>query len=224
MSVADSTSTSASTARRLESPGTRLRVLWARLSPLPGGRWLFNRILARMVPYSGALGAKVVQLDPGHVRVRLRERRSVRNHLRSVHAIALANLGELTTGLAMLGALPDSVRGILVGLEVEYLKKARGLLEAEARCQVPEVRESTELVVYAEIRDEPQDVVAIVRARWRLSPVRGVGPDAAAGAEHRAGSREKADSGAKHGAGSGDNADSGADPTAGPDHDPSVGS
>ena len=155
----------------LESPGARLRSLWIRLSPLPGGRWLFSRLLGKMVPYSGALGATVVQLDPGHVRVRLRDRRGVRNHLRSVHAIALSNLGELSTGLALLGALPPTVRGILTGIDTEYHKKARGLLEAEARCEVPEVAASIERVVEAEIRDTDGDVVAVVHARWRLSPI-----------------------------------------------------
>lgn len=153
-----------------ESPGSRLRALWMRLSPLPGGRWLFSRLLGRMVPYSATLGALVVQFDPGHVRVRLPDRRAVRNHLRSVHAIALANLGELTTGLALLGALPTSVRGILVGLEVTYHKKARGRLEAEARCEVPVVRAPSEHVIEAPIRDVHDDVVATVRARWLLSP------------------------------------------------------
>ena len=124
-----------------------------------------------MVPYTGALRAAVVHLEPGHVRVRLKERRAVRNHLRSVHAVALANMGELATGLAMLGALPPTVRGILIGLEVTYTKKARGVLEAESRCEVPDVHGPLDAIVEAEVRDEVGDVVAHVVARWRLDPV-----------------------------------------------------
>lgn len=157
--------------RAVESPGTRLRTLWRQLAPLPGGRWIFSRLLGLMVPYTGSLGATVTLFEPGHVRVRLRDRRRVRNHLRSVHAIALANLAELSSGLSLIGALPPDVRGILTGLDVTYMKKARGVLEAEARCTIPHVTESLEQVVEAQIRDLDGDIVAVALARWRLSPV-----------------------------------------------------
>ena len=158
-------------ARSYDAPGARLRALWSRLSPLPGGRWLFSRFLAWLIPYTGTLGARVVELEPGLARVRLADRRRVRNHLRSVHAIALTNLGEMTSGLALLGAMAPTVRGILVGIETDYRKKARGMLEAECHCDVPSVVEATECVVEACIRDSSRDVVAVVHARWLLSPV-----------------------------------------------------
>lgn len=157
--------------RTLESPGVRLRRLWSRLAPLPGGRWLFSRLLGRLVPYTGTLGATVIDLAPGHVRVQLTDRRRVRNHLGSVHAIALTNLGEMTSGLALLGAMPASVRGILVKIETRYEKKARGVLEAECRCAVPIVVAALEQLVETEIRDSSGDIVARVRAAWLLSPM-----------------------------------------------------
>ena len=153
------------------SPGARLRSLWRTLSPLPGGRWLFTRILGFTVPYTGRLGARVVGFEPGHVVVELRERRAVRNHLASVHAMALANAAELATGLAMLGALPPTVRGILTGFEIDFQKKARGRLLAESRCSVPEVTEDAEYLAAATITDTDGDVVATARAKWRLGPV-----------------------------------------------------
>ncbi|MCB1757069.1 MAG: DUF4442 domain-containing protein, partial [Gammaproteobacteria bacterium] len=98
------------------SVGRMLRRRWDMLAGLPGGKWLFSKLLGIIVPYTGALGAKVQHLSPGHTIVCLHERRGVRNHLGSVHAIALANLLEVSTGLAVLSGMPDDARGILVGL------------------------------------------------------------------------------------------------------------
>jgi len=151
-------------------PGSDLRRLWARLSPLPGGRWLFSRLLGWRIPYSGSIRPEVRELASGTAAVSLAERRAVRNHLGSVHAIALANLGELTTGLALVPSLPPGVRGIVTGLEVDYRKKARGRLICRAVVELPgEVPDRLEHRVAADITDADGDVVARVEARWLLS-------------------------------------------------------
>lgn len=154
------------------SPGARVLSLWRRCAGLPFGREVFGALFARQVPYSGSIGATVIDLEPGHVKLALRDRRAVRNHLGSIHAVALTNLGELASGLAMTTALPAGVRGIVLRIETVYMKKARGTLVCDCRVTVPEVAGDVNQEVHAEIRDLDGDIVASVRVVWRLGLVR----------------------------------------------------
>ena len=149
----------------------RTQKAWQHLRPLPGGAWLFSRLIGLFIPYSGSIGALVKEFQPGLARVELRDRRRVRNHLNSVHALALANLGELTSGLAMLSGLAPGVRGIPTRLSIDFYKKARGRLLAESRCTPPEVAQDTDFDVHTDIRNSDGEVVARTTVTWRLGIV-----------------------------------------------------
>ena len=121
-----------------------------------------------LVPYSGSIRARVRELSPGHAQLTLRDRHALRQHLGSIHAVALVNLGELTSGLAMLSALPAGVRAIVTQLSAEYFKKARGQLTAEANVAPPVVTGPLDFPIFAELKDASGDLVCRVTARWRL--------------------------------------------------------
>ena len=154
---------------RLASAET-LRRTWNVLRHAPGGGVLMGQILGNLAPYTGTIRPEVLAMEAGYVRVRMRDRRGVRNHLRSVHAIALMNLGEAATGLAMMSALPEGMRGIITHLEMDYLKKARGPITAECRAPVATAGERREYDVQADLTDERGEVVARAGARWLIGP------------------------------------------------------
>jgi acyl-coenzyme A thioesterase PaaI-like protein len=147
---------------------SQLVTLWHRLAPLPGGRWLFARVFARAVPYSASTRPTVLVLEPGHAEVSIPDRRANRQHLGSVHAIALMNVAEMASGLAMTAALPPQVRGIVRGMKMEYLKKARGTITAVSRVTVPDVTGDLDFDVTADCLDPSGAVVARATVRWRL--------------------------------------------------------
>lgn len=153
----------------------RVRTMWKRLSPLPGGKRLFSLAVGQAAPYTGTIGAIVDELEPGYAKVLLRDRRRVRNHLNCIHAIALMNLGEITTGLAMLAGMPDDARGILAGLEMDYHIKGRGTLTGECRCPTLDSSERREYEIVGEIHDASGQLVATARAKWLVGPARAKG-------------------------------------------------
>lgn len=143
--------------------------MWAAASRLPvGGARVFSKLLGRVAPYTGSIDPHVLELGDGHARVQLRDRPAVRNHLRSIHAIALMNLGEVATGLAVMHAIDGRGRGIVTGLRMEYLKKARGTITATCDVDLPVTSGTHDLEVTGDLRDQDGDVVARAFATWRL--------------------------------------------------------
>jgi acyl-coenzyme A thioesterase PaaI-like protein len=140
---------------------------WLRLQRVPAGAVIFSIILRYVVPYSGTLRARVTKLEAGQAELTLKDRRMLRNHLGSIHAMALANFAELTSGLAFLSGQPANSRAIVVGFSIDYLKKARGTLRAKCICNLSLSSEPTNFEVPVEIFDDAGDVVARAKARWR---------------------------------------------------------
>lgn len=155
--------------KKLASPSS-LRTLWGYLRAVPGGGVVLGRLVGRLAPYTGTIRPEVLELEPGFARVRMADRPAVRNHLRCVHAIALMNLGEVTTGLAMVASLPDDARGIITHLGMDYLKKARGPLTAQCTCPKVSSNERKEYDVVADLQNEAGEVVARITARWLVGP------------------------------------------------------
>ena len=155
--------------KTLEAPGAAVQKWWNTLSTKPGGKALFSMIIGRTAPYTGSIGARAEELRPGYAKWTMRDRRGLRNHLNSIHAVALVNLAEVTTGTAMMMSLPAGTRGIVTSLSTAYVKKARGLLTAECKCALPDISEDTHFDLQAEIRDPAGDVVATATVTWLLS-------------------------------------------------------
>lgn len=152
----------------MRSPGRVLLQLWRRLRPLPGGTWLFSLLFGWRVPYSGSVRPRVRVLAPGHAEIEIPDRRANRQHLGSIHAIALLNVAEQASGLALLTGLPDGIRGIVTQISMQYFKKARGTIRAVCHVVTPTVTSDIEFDVTADCLDRGGNVVARATVRWRL--------------------------------------------------------
>lgn len=156
----------------MEARGNPIREAWDKLHGLPGGTHLFSRLVGQLAPYTGTIGAHVESLERGRAVVTLPDRRAVRNHLRSVHAVALVNLAELAGNIALAYSLPDDARFIVAGLSIEYVKKARGTITARCEIPAPESAERREYQVPVTMEDASGEVVARATLRSLVGPKR----------------------------------------------------
>ncbi|WP_437661246.1 hotdog fold domain-containing protein [Sorangium sp. So ce1182] len=147
-----------------------LRDLWDKLRHVPGGKRLFSSTLGAMAPYTSTIRAHIEVLERGRAEVTMRDRPGLRNHLRSVHAVALVNLAELTGNTALSYSLPDDARFIVTGLSIEYLKKARGTIRAVCECPVPDTSERREYQIPVSLRDATGTEVARATLRSLVGP------------------------------------------------------
>ena len=132
--------------------------LYERFSIYPFGSQIFSRALGFRAPYFSTIHPHVTHLRSGYCRVEIKDRRSMRNHLGTVHAGVLCTLSELAGGLAVEATLPRGLRWIPKEMTVQYLKKARGKLVGE--CTVDQsILLPGDVRVPLEIKDEAGDIV-----------------------------------------------------------------
>lgn len=134
--------------------------LFQRLGATSPGRWLYSKLVCRRAPYFASITPRIDALEHGRCVVCMRDRRAVRNHIGTVHAIALCNMAELAGGLATDATIPDSMRWIPKGMTVRYLARARGAMTAAAT--VPAIADASlaqDLRAHVDVRDEAGTLV-----------------------------------------------------------------
>jgi acyl-coenzyme A thioesterase PaaI-like protein len=68
-------------------------------------------------------------------------------------------------------ALPPGYRGIVTKMKLEYLKKARGTVTAEARTALSDLTVEAEHDFAADVKDEAGEIVCRATVTWKLGPI-----------------------------------------------------
>ncbi len=119
-------------------------------------RWLLNRGLDRMIPFNKPHGFRVVSINKNHLRTSIPYKRRNFNHIRGLHACALATLSEFTTGFLLVTNLDaKKYRLIMQRLEMDY--HYQGKMEAFGEFSVSD--EWLEEKIYQPLRNHPAVVV-----------------------------------------------------------------
>ena len=100
-------------------------------------KWVLNLALNRLIPFNKPHGFKVLEISKQEVKTFIPYKRRNFNHIRGLHATALATLSEFTTGLMLLNVLgTKNYRIILQRLDIEY--HYQGKMDAIANFKVTE--------------------------------------------------------------------------------------
>jgi acyl-coenzyme A thioesterase PaaI-like protein len=102
--------------------------MWKNLSGYPFGRQIFSWAFSLYAPYFLTIRPTVIDLKPGFAHVTMNQRWAVQNHIKTVHAIAVCNLVEMTMGIVAESTIPSHLRWLPMGMNIDYLKKATGKL------------------------------------------------------------------------------------------------
>lgn len=120
---------------------------------LPFGNHIFSKMVCFKAPYFKTIRPLFKELRPGYCEVTMKKRRGVQNHIKSVHAIAMCNISELTAGSMLEASLPGNMRWIPKGMTVEYLKIAKTDLKATCETSLDNLDAAQELPMTVHVTD-----------------------------------------------------------------------
>lgn len=127
---------------------------------------LLNLTLDRMIPFNKPHGFRVVELDDYRLKTNIPYRKKNFNHIRGLHACALATLSEFTTGFLLVTKLDaKKYRLIMQKLEMNY--HYQGKMDAFAEFSISEkwlnesiynpLKDKEAIVVICEIKIHDKD-------------------------------------------------------------------
>ena len=130
------------------------------LLKVPGIQLLMRLGISIGAPYSGNIRPKILHFSEGHLEVGMKKRRALTNHMRTVHAVAMANLIELTASGAVQASIPKTSRWIPKGMNIEYLKKAKTNLRSVCKFEIPDWSLAQDFPVNVDLFDTDGNKVA----------------------------------------------------------------
>jgi acyl-coenzyme A thioesterase PaaI-like protein len=155
----------------------RMSRILNKLDGVPSGLrpTLQSFMFGRGVPFVGTARLDFEEVSPERVVISIRNRRRVQNHIKSVHAAAMALLAETATGFAVGIHLPDDRIPLIKSLKIDFVKRAQGDLRAVAHLTPDQVQsmlaqEKGELPVSVTVTDENGVEPIVCEVIWAWIP------------------------------------------------------
>lgn len=140
--------------------------------------WLLNRLMNYSVPFNKPHGFQIMRIAEDHVQVFAPYHKKNFNHVRGIHACAIATVGELAAGLLLMRHFsPSTYRVIMSTLQIDYHYQAKKNIIATATLTAEEKKQITEALtqdhkttqtITTEIKDADQQRIATIQSTWQI--------------------------------------------------------
>lgn len=159
------------------SQNNRLMKLVNKTASLPEGirTFVLSKMLGRVVPMVGTAGIQYIKITHHEVICTLNNRRRMQNHIKGLHAAAMALLAETATGFVVGVNVPDDKIPLIKSLHVDYKRLAKGDLKAvatltEEQRQLIMTEPKGEVLVNCVVTDSSGEEPIQVQMLWAWIP------------------------------------------------------
>lgn len=143
--------------------------------------FLLNIALSFKIPFNKPHGFRIHSIDNDKLSVRIPFKKKNFNHIKGIHACALATAGEFVSGLSLLRYInPAEYRMILQSIHVNYLYQAK--MEAFAKIELSkdfvdqtiikplQSQDAVTVQLVSEIFDREQNKLCDCTTVWQVKP------------------------------------------------------
>jgi len=138
------------------------------------GKYFFSGLVSFFATYTANISGIVEELnDVNGSIIYLYDYPWLRNPYQSIHAIALANLGEYASGIVLVSQLQlrKDIRGVPTKISTEYYKKARGTLKAVSKAiDLSTITKKCDVTLVTDIYDSKSELVSKTFVTWTMEP------------------------------------------------------
>jgi len=134
--------------------------------------FLLTKLFCSQVKYAGTSKLIILDIESQQVKLLMKNRKKVQNHIGGVHAIAAALLAESATGIVFGMNLPDRCLPLLKSMTINYQRRMQGDLTAIASISEQQIallaQDKGEVKITVTITDESgqQPIECLMTWAW----------------------------------------------------------
>lgn len=130
------------------------------------------------IPFNKPHRLRIIELSENSISVRIPYVRKNMNHLKGIHACALATASEYACGFLLISRLSaDKYRLIMRSMHVDYTKQGKSDVYVKFNLDENRIEEITSKlkiekqcleILEVEVRDNQQNLISVAKLEWQL--------------------------------------------------------